>query len=137
MQPEIKSTGEVSDFLAADLMQIRTKKPKAEAPVAEKPEAAKTRPSLRGNLTRTPKDDQISSIAVAVARDHGGFTSVAAEKLDMERMTIAIPAATGQDLAEKAAKARVTKTFLILKALSDAGFDVPDAGLIPDGRARR
>ncbi len=142
MQPDVKKIDSTDD-LAADLLRLAQKPKKAmegEGSVSIQP----LRPSLRGSIAKQPFDDaedeQITQIAVKVARGHKGFTSAQdalPEKIEMERLTLAIPAATGQDLAEKAAKSRVTKTYLILKALKEAGFDVPMAALIPDGRSRR
>jgi len=133
---------DASDLAAdfASLAQKSKKAPEGEGPApVERP-----RPSLRGSLSgraeADPEDERIAAIADKVARGHSGFTGVndrLPEKIDMERLTLAIPSATGADLAVKAARARVTKTFLLLKALKDAGFEVPDAALIPDGRARR
>lgn len=134
---------DASDALAADFAQLAQKRSKpreGEGAVA----LQAPRPSLRGSLSRPiegdDEDKRISAIADRVARGHSGFTGVkehVPEKIEMERLTISIPAVTGQDLAVKAAKARVTKTFLLLKALKEAGFDVPEAGLVEDGRARR
>jgi hypothetical protein len=142
MPPEANKA-DPTDLLAADFAQLAKKSAKpAEGEGAFAVQAL--RPSLRGSLSKVPDDvdtdEDIAAIADRVARGHRGFTGVREripEKVEMERLTLAIPAATGQDLAEKAAKARVTKTYLLLKALKAAGFVVPEAGLIPDGRARR
>ncbi|WP_140987150.1 hypothetical protein [Asticcacaulis tiandongensis] len=143
MLPDAENKVDPTDLLAADFARLSQKPKKTEAGEGRGLEPT-PRPSLRGSLTKTPAGDieeaEISAIAEKVARGHSGFTSVnnkMPEKIEMERLTLAIPAVTGQDLAEKAAKSRVTKTFLLLKALKDAGFDVPEAALIPDGRARR
>ncbi len=139
MQPDAKKP-DASDALAEDFARLAKK---AVRMPEEEGRGVLSRPSLRGSLSKNPlvdEDTEIAEIADKVARGHSGFTGVKdrlPEKIEMERLTLAIPAATGQDLAEKAAKARVTKTFLLLKALKEAGFDVPDAALIPDGRARR
>lgn len=142
MQPEAKKS-DPADEIAADLMRL-AQKPKRPAEGEGVTAAPPARPSLRGSLSKATsldaEDEKITEIAAKVARGHKGFTSaqaIPAEKIEMERLTIVLPAVTGQDIAEKAAKARVTKAYLILKALKEAGFEVPAAALIPDGRARR
>ncbi len=141
MQPNAKPSS-TTDDLAADFAQLAKKSAKGTA--GEGAVALQApRPSLRGSLLKgadaDPSDEQISTIANRVARRHNGFTAatVQPEKIEMERLSLFIPAATGHDLDMKAAKSRVTKTYLLLKALKDAGFDVPEAALVPDGRGRR
>lgn len=142
MPPEAQKSDQ-TDLLAADFAQLAKKAPKAEGGEGAL-KVQSPRPSLRGSLlkgpTDTSSDQDIANIANRVARSHSGFTGVkdqVPEKIEMERLSLFIPAVTGLDLDVKAARNRVTKTYLLLKALKDAGFDVPDAALVPDGRGRR
>lgn len=50
------------------------------------------------------------------------------------RGTVELPTYLWDDLAEKGAKEKVTKRYLVLKAFKDAGYTVHDVDLFKDGR---
>ncbi|MFP1132619.1 hypothetical protein [Asticcacaulis sp. W401b] len=127
-----------SSALAQDLLNIARRPAKVDLThAAAAGEGAPQRPSLRGNLTRTPRDEEIAAVAQTVARDHKGFTSAATEPIPQERFHCFLPQVTARDIAVRAANARVTRTYLLLKALADAGYDVPPEAIVPDKRSRR
>lgn len=52
------------------------------------------------------------------------------------RMSIQLAESTHFELAKRAAKEKVTITFLINQALKDGGYKVPESALVTDGRRR-
>jgi hypothetical protein len=50
---------------------------------------------------------------------------------------LAIPEYLDRELAMVAAAERVTKLYLVLKALAEAGFHIEPTDLVPDGRRKR
>lgn len=84
-------------------------------------------------------DDQIAQNSTEIGKKWGAQTTIA---IDQERTLLAslrimVPAYLDNQLTQSAAKQRVTKRFLILKALSEAGYHIRQEDLITDKRKKR
>lgn len=84
-------------------------------------------------------DDQIVQNSTEIGKKWGAQTTIVneQEKILLASLRIMIPAYLDNQLTQSAAKQRVTKRFLILKALSEAGYHIEQEDLITDKRKKR
>lgn len=102
-------------------------------------------PKKRVNLKalRAPEDADASVEANSrkLAEDWGAVTTVNPNKGPLASLRLEVPAYLDQELAERALRGidgqRVTKQYLVIQALKDAGFHVEPEDLVPDKRKRR
>jgi hypothetical protein len=87
------------------------------------------------------EDASVEANSRRLAEDWGAVTTVTPTKGMVASLRLEIPAYLDQELAERALRGmnghRVTKQFLVIKALQDAGFHVDPDDLVPDKRKRR
>jgi len=77
------------------------------------------------SLTPPPKSDDAAAPAALVAQE------------PPEPLKMTIPAYLSRDLAVRAAQRRVTKKYLVMEALRQAGYHIEDADMDEDGRRAR
>ncbi len=92
-------------------------------------------------LARGPAvdDAQVDANSRALGARWGASTSIepAAPAVPFASLRLEVPAYLDQALTVKAAEQRVTKAFLVMSALAQAGFPVAPADLVPDRRKTR
>jgi hypothetical protein len=93
-------------------------------------------------LTRGPAldDAQIDANSRTLGARWGASTSLepaAAAAVPFASLRLEVPAYLDQALTVKAAEQRVTKAFLVMTALAQAGYPVAPADLVPDRRKTR
>lgn len=96
---------------------------------------------LRSIKAPETQDVSVEANSQKLAEEWGAVTSVTPAKGPVASLRLEIPAYLDQALAEKALRGvngqRVTKQFLVIQALRDAGFHVDPSDLVPDKRKRR
>ncbi len=93
-------------------------------------------------LTRGPAldDAQVDANSRALGARWGASTSLEptpAAAVPFASLRLEVPAYLDQALTVKAAEQRVTKAFLVMTALAQAGYPVAPADLVPDRRKTR
>lgn len=101
----------------------------------------KKRLDLRSIKAPVAEDANVEANSRRLAEEWGAVTTVTPTKGAMASLRLEIPAYLDQELAEQALRGvggqRVTKQFLVIQALRDAGFHVAPSDLVPDKRKRR
>ena len=96
---------------------------------------------LRSIKAPETQDAHVEANSQKLAEEWGAVTSVTPVRGQISSLRLEIPAYLDQALAEKALQGlngqRVTKQFLVVQALRDAGFHVDPSDLVPDKRKRR
>ena len=105
-------------------------------------DALTPRPAKRPNLRdlKAPQiveDSSVSENSRALGTKWGAQTSLDEPDPAMTSLRMVILEYVDRQLSLKAAEAKVTKQYLVLKALSEAGYEVREADLIEDKRKRR
>lgn len=99
------------------------------------------RVDLRSIKPPANEDASVEANSRKLAEDWGAVTTVAPARGGVASLRLEIPAYLDQELAEKALRGvsgqRVTKQFLVIQALKNAGFHVHPDDLVPDKRKRR
>ncbi|AOX21534.1 hypothetical protein [Kozakia baliensis] len=107
------------------------------------PIASELAPRPKADLSklRSPisaSDQQVEENSRRLGAHWGATTSLdLSRSVPMASLRIVIPEYVDRDLALKAAEDRVTKQYLVLKALSEAGFRVDPQDLVEDKRKLR
>ena len=87
------------------------------------------------------EDANVEANTRKLAEEWGAVTTVPPAKIETASLRLEIPAYLDQQLAERAFRGvdgrRVTKQYIVLQALKDAGFHVEAADLVPDKRRRK
>ena len=110
-------------------------------PIGNELEAPR-RPDLRGLKPRGASDDAaIEANSQALGERWGASTSVRpaepAPAAPVASLRLEIPDYLDNELALAAAQRRVTKAFLVMSALAQAGYRIDPADLVPDRRKVR
>lgn len=99
------------------------------------------RVDLRAIKAPQGEDSSVEANTRKLADDWGAVTTITPNKGPIASLRLEIPAYLDQELAERALQGvngqRVTKQFLVIQALKDAGFYVDPDDLVPDKRKRR
>jgi hypothetical protein len=119
-------------------MRGKTALPPIDADLAGTP---RPRLNLRALAPRPPLDDaQVDANSRAIGARWGASTSLeptAPPAVPFASLRLEVPAYLDQALTLKAAEQRVTKAFLVMTALAQAGYKVAPADLVPDRRKTR
>jgi hypothetical protein len=103
--------------------------------------APRKRLDLRSIKAPAGEDASVEANSRKLAENWGAMTTVPPNKGPLASLRLEIPAYLDQELAEHALRGtngqRVTKQFLVIKALKDAGYHVEPDDLVPDKRKRR
>ena len=113
-------------------------------PTLVKPEA-KVRPAPAPKINATPPkltEEKISRGAGRVtapkrqerSSDEKKSPAWSAPRTEVERFSIEIPRYIGDQVRRKAFEQRCTARFVVLQVLKEAGFDIEERDLSPDGR---
>jgi hypothetical protein len=101
----------------------------------------KRKVDLRALKAPPGEDASVEANSRKLAEDWGAVTTVTPNKGPLASLRLEIPAYLDQELAERALRGvngqRVTKQYLVIQALKDAGFHVEPDDLVPDKRKRR
>ncbi len=107
-------------------------------------DAPRRRLDLRGIKPRAPIDDaEVEANSRALGERWGASTSVkpaeepAPAAVAIASLRLEIPDYLDNELALAAAQRRVTKAFLVMSALAQAGYRIDPADLVPDRRKVR
>jgi len=113
------------------------KKP-ALPPIGDELDAPR-RPDLRGLKPRGGDDAAIEANSQALGERWGASTSVrpTPPAAPVASLRLEIPDYLDNELALAAAQRRVTKAFLVLSALAQAGYRIDPKDLVPDRRKVR
>lgn len=98
--------------------------------------APKKRLDLKA-IRSAPADDQaIAENSRRIGSEWGAQTSLPHEvaKTPLASLRIEVPEYLDRELALKAMQQRVTKQYLVVKALQEAGYHVEDSDLVEDKR---
>lgn len=107
------------------------------------PITAELKPRPKQDFSRlrppiTTSDEEIDENSKKLGEHWGASTSLELPRaVEMASLRIVIPEYVDRALAVKAADERVTKQYLVLKALSDAGFRVDPQDLVEDKRKNK
>jgi hypothetical protein len=103
--------------------------------------APRPRLDLRALKPREPlADAEVEANSRALGARWGASTSLEpppAPAVPFASLRLEVPAYLDQALTLKAAERRVTKAFLVMSALAQAGYPVEPADLVPDRRKTR
>jgi hypothetical protein len=96
---------------------------------------------LRSIKAPQGEDTSVEANSRKLAEEWGAVTMLPPAKGGTASLHLEIPAYLDQELAERALRGvggtRVTKQYLVIQALKDAGFHVEPGDLVPDKRKRR
>ncbi len=114
-------------------------------PIEDLAPAPRPRLDLRGLKPRAPLEDaEVEANSRALGARWGASTSLAGPPVadappatPLASLRLEIPAYLDQALTVRAAEARVTKAFLVMTALAQAGYAVAPEDLVPDRRKQR
>lgn len=98
---------------------------------------ARPRVNLQGLKPREPiADEEVNANSRVIGEKWGASTQLLPIVPDTELTSVRsyMPLYLDQELAMKAAERRVTKTFLIMEALSKVGYRVDERDLVTDRR---
>ena len=99
------------------------------------------RVDLRSIKAPDGDDANVEANSRKLAGEWGAVTTVAPAKGPVASLRLEVPLYLDQQLAERAFRGvdgkRVTKQYIVLQALKDAGFHVEPDDLVPDKRRRR
>jgi hypothetical protein len=123
-------------------------RPKTALPPIDDDLAGPPRPrlDLRALAPRQPIDEaQVDANSRALGARWGASTSLdpqtapvaPAPSVPFASLRLEVPAYLDQALTVKAAEQRVTKAFLVMTALAQAGYPVEPSDLVPDRRKTR
>ena len=110
--------------------------PRPDLPSIEGDLAPKKRLDLRA-IRQAPVDDAaVAENSRRIGSEWGAQTSLppGATRTPLASLRIEVPEYLDRALALKAAELRVTKQYLVVKALQEAGYRVEDADLVEDKR---
>jgi hypothetical protein len=99
------------------------------------------KPKLKRHTTEEATDAEIEENSRRIGERWGAATRIEQEPEHIPMAPVVsirgyIPEYLDQEMAMKAAERRVTKTFLIMEALSKAGYRVDEVDLVQDRRKR-
>ncbi|MBS1020125.1 MULTISPECIES: hypothetical protein [Gluconobacter] len=105
-------------------------------------DALMARPAKRPNLRdlkapQSVEDRNVSENSRALGTKWGAQTSLDDPDPAMTSLRMVIPEYVDRQLSLKAAEAKVTKQYLVLKALAEVGYEVRETDLVEDKRKRR
>ena len=93
---------------------------------------------LKAIRPKAADDATVDENSRRLGSEWGAVTSLERPpKTPMASLRIEVPDYLDRALALKAVELRVTKQYLVLKALRDAGFDIADHDLVADKRKHR
>lgn len=95
------------------------------------------RPDLTKLRSRELPDEVAESNARQIGATYGAATSLEPAPAPIASLRLEIPAYLDDQLRIRAAEEEVSKTYLVLSALSAAGFTVHPADLVADRRKAR
>ena len=96
------------------------------------------RPNLRALPARPDQDDNaVAANAAKLGAAYGASTALTPAPSAVASLRIEVPDYLDLELRQRAAAEGVTKAYLVIKALADAGFRVDEADLVPDRRKLR
>jgi hypothetical protein len=108
---------------------------KPEFPPVDLP--TRKRVDLRSIKAPETEDASVEANSRQLASEWGAVTSVPMSRGPMSSLRLEIPEYLDRELAQRAFEQRVTKQYLVVRALQDAGFKINPADLVPDKRKRR
>lgn len=109
-------------------------------------------PSIDNDITPAPKkihdlrnlkspqsidDENIDKNSKKIGKKWGAQTLLNSNETQLTSLRMVIPSYVDQQLSLKSADERVTKQYLVLKALSEQGYLVHDVDLVKDKRKQR
>ncbi len=111
-------------------------------PIEDDLAAPRPRLDLRGLAPRPViADEQVEANSRALGTRWGASTSLASAPgpaaVPLASLRLEVPAYLDQELTLRAAEQRVTKAFLVMRALAEAGYRVEPGDLVPDRRKTR
>jgi hypothetical protein len=102
---------------------------------------ARKRLDLRSIKAPEGDDANVEANSRKLAEEWGAVTRIAPAKGPVASLRLEVPLYLDQQLAERAFRGvdgkRVTKQYIVLQALKNAGFHVEPDDLVPDKRRRR
>jgi hypothetical protein len=99
--------------------------------------APRKRVDLRSIKAPEGDDENVEANTRRLAADWGAVTSVPVTRGPVSSLRLEIPEYLDRELAQRAFEQRVTKQYLVVAALKEAGFRIEPQDLVPDKRKRR
>jgi hypothetical protein len=101
-------------------------------------EPPRKRLDLKAIRPKEADDATVDKNSRRIGSEWGAVTSLArGKRAPLASLRIEVPEYLDRALALKAVETRVTKQYLVLSALRDAGFQIDDSDLVADKRRTR